>query len=107
MTISPPAKVNLDAGTTSNVTILTSGIDRLVMAIDVEWNEESLFEYFKELKEMAKINDQEIPGSIGKESIYIHLEKQNSMQWRFLMKFFQKSLTQVSHRGRRQRKRTR
>lgn len=67
MTISPPAKVNLGGCKSADVTILTSGFDRLILAVNVNWNDQSLFEYFKGLKEKAKEENKEIPGTIGTE----------------------------------------
>jgi len=61
MTISPPAKVNLGGCERANVTILTSGFDRLILAVNVNWNDQSLFEYFNGLKEKAKENNREFP----------------------------------------------
>jgi hypothetical protein len=54
MTISPPAKVNLGDYNTADVKILTSGFDRLILAVNVNWSDQSLFEYLKGLKEKAK-----------------------------------------------------
>jgi hypothetical protein len=63
MTISPPAKISCeDSG---EFKALASGIDSLVLSIDIEWNEENLFSYLDELKAQAKENNKEQAGVIN------------------------------------------
>jgi len=51
MTISPPSKVKLSSFVPFQ--ILASGIDTLVLAIDVKWKNEIFFEYLKQMKSLA------------------------------------------------------
>jgi hypothetical protein len=52
MTISPPAKVkNTNYG---QVKVLASNIDTLVLAINVEWKNDSFFRYLESMKKIAK-----------------------------------------------------
>ena len=57
MTISPPAKVKLTE--TDVFRVLGSGIDSLVLAIDVEWQNEIFFEYLDQKKALAIQHDQD------------------------------------------------
>ena len=57
-TISPPSKVKNDR--LRPFTVLASGIDTLVLAIDVNWKDESFFQYLAEMKEKAIAEDKEI-----------------------------------------------
>jgi hypothetical protein len=76
MTISPPYKVKIKNINDFKVKILTSGFDRLILSADVKWSDESLFQYFKGLKEKAKADNKETPGSLGKDE---------NMKWLFNM----------------------
>lgn len=57
MTISPPAKVKLSEADAFKV--LGSGIDSLVVAINVKWKSERFFEYLDQMKDLAVQNEQE------------------------------------------------
>ena len=76
MTISPPAKVKLEGK--NHLKILASGIDSLYLTINVEWKEDTLFNYLASSKAEAKTNDQqqtvilEAKNGIGEMPIYIH-----------------------------------
>ena len=63
MTISPPSKVENVPAFPSPV--LASGVDSLDLAIDVIWQDESLFDYLQDMKALAKQEEQEIPVIIG------------------------------------------
>ena len=75
-TISPPDNVNADPPTPFNV--LGSGIDSLVLAIDVTWKDETFFSYLAELKTKAQTNSQDWPGEIEAEK--------GLGKWRFAVK---------------------
>jgi len=57
MTISPPSKVK--SPSISPYQILASGIDTLVLAIDVIWGNESFFEYLAEMKSLSIKDDKD------------------------------------------------
>ncbi|MFC1535456.1 hypothetical protein ACFL7M_19075, partial [Thermodesulfobacteriota bacterium] len=76
MTISPSPKVKVKGERNYDFQVLASGIDRLILAINVKWNDEGLFEYLRELKEKAKEENKECPGQIGNEE---------SLTWYFNM----------------------
>lgn len=63
MTISPPAKV--DRIPTCPASILASGVDTLVLAIDVTWKDESFFEYLQGMKALAQQGEADIAVTIG------------------------------------------
>lgn len=65
LTISPPAKVKIDA--VDGVRVLASGLDTLVLAIDVKWRSDDLFYYLAHLKDEAKEKGKELPGLLGSE----------------------------------------
>ena len=63
MTISPPAKISCEGP--EEFKALASGVDSLVLAIDIEWNEDNLFSYLEELKGQAKARNEEQSGVIN------------------------------------------
>jgi hypothetical protein len=76
-TISPPAKIHCDEP--GEFKVLASGIDTLVLAIDITWNETNFFSYFTQLKEQAKENNEDCAGTI---------KIPDAGEWPFLMKPF-------------------
>ena len=89
MTISPPYNVKIINDTDSSIKILASGFDRLILAVDVKWNDESFFEYLKGLKEKAKENNRETIGLIGKEENtewYFNMNQSGSKGWEWVLK---------------------
>jgi hypothetical protein len=62
-TISPPAKISCDDS--GEFKALASGIDTLVLAIDITWNEPNIFMYLEELKEKAKASNEDCAGTIN------------------------------------------
>ena len=62
-TISPPAKISCDDS--GEFKALTSGVDTLVLAIDITWNESNIFLYLEELKEKAKASNEDCAGTIN------------------------------------------
>ena len=88
MTISPPYNVKIINNIDSSIKILASGFDRLILAVDVKWNDESFFEYLKGLKEKAKENNRETIGSIGKEENmewYFNTNQSDSKGWEWVL----------------------
>ena len=63
MTISPPSNVIPDSR--YPLKILASGVDSLVLAIDVIWEDETFFDYLHEMKAMAKEEDTDIAVTLG------------------------------------------
>ena len=59
MTIRYPSKVKID-----HKNILSSGVDTLVLTLDIEWQDTLLFSYLDELKEKAKNCDGDYPGEL-------------------------------------------
>ncbi|MBN2058924.1 MAG: hypothetical protein JW882_00790, partial [Deltaproteobacteria bacterium] len=73
----------------TDIKILGSGIDSLVMAVDVRWENESLFEYLGELKENAKENNKEFPGSLGPDENmkwYFNMYPSGAKGWEWILK---------------------
>jgi hypothetical protein len=62
MTLSPPSNVKLSEGEAARV--LSHGIDTLVLAINVEWADESTFETLATLKAQAKAKQEECTGLV-------------------------------------------
>ena len=62
MTNSPPAKISCDD--VESFEVLASGVDSLVLSIDIEWNEDNIFLYLEELKEKTKEDKKEQSGVI-------------------------------------------
>jgi hypothetical protein len=62
-TISPPAKISCDDS--GDFKVLASGVDTLVLAIDITWNEPNIFLYLEELKEKAKASNEDCAGIIN------------------------------------------
>ncbi|MFC1535162.1 hypothetical protein ACFL7M_17565 [Thermodesulfobacteriota bacterium] len=60
--------------------VLTSGIDTIVISVDVGWTDRNFFEYLTELKKKAKDQDQELPGMMK--------GIENEDGWLFLLKPF-------------------
>ena len=85
MTISPPAKVKPEEGFSPEV--LASGIDSLVLAINVEWSRDSLFLYLAKMKALAKEKAQQqtvilkARKNIGEMPIYIQPHGTNGYEW--------------------------
>ncbi|MFC1534500.1 hypothetical protein ACFL7M_14175 [Thermodesulfobacteriota bacterium] len=89
MTISPSPKVKVKGERNYDLQVLGSGIDRLILALNVKWNDEGLFEYFKELKEKAKEENKECPGKIGNEESliwYFNMHPSGSRGWEWVLK---------------------
>lgn len=63
VTISPPANVN------SPYKVLSSGIDTLVLAINVLWETDTLFSYLADLKSKAQGQDTEVEGILEAKNI--------------------------------------
>ena len=57
MTISPPSKVKM--ARLKPLQTLAAGFDTIVLAINVNWKNESFFEYLKTMKELAIQEDKE------------------------------------------------
>lgn len=64
MTISPPSKV--DHYISKPLSVLASGVDSLVLTIDVTWEDDSFFEYLTSMKDIAKELDGTVPVILGK-----------------------------------------
>jgi hypothetical protein len=75
MTISPPANVKTTLN--ENFHVLASGIDTLVLAIDVNWQESKLLSYLETLKNDTQVIGTELPGVIR--------NADQSDEWKFIM----------------------
>lgn len=76
MTISPPSKVKSPPG--SSVRVLASGVDSLVLSIDVYWHKKGFLNYLKRRKAEAQLKGKEIQGAIK--------DKDNEIIWPFTVK---------------------
>lgn len=62
MTISPPSNVRLSSDEPARV--LAHGIDSLVLAVDVKWQDEKILEALARLRDESAQEDSEIPGRL-------------------------------------------
>jgi hypothetical protein len=88
MTFSPPSKVNSN-DEHEILRVLTSGVDRLVLSLDIKWENENLFKSLTELKKKAKENNDGYPGSIGKEESFLwkfNISPSGAKGWEWILK---------------------
>lgn len=76
MTISPPSKVKSPPG--NEVRVLASGVDSLVLSIDVYWHKKGFLNYLKRRKAEAQLKGKEVQGAIK--------DKDNEIIWPFTVK---------------------
>lgn len=77
MSITPPAKVNINCNS-KEIRILASGVDTLILSVYLEWNNTEIFQYFNSLKETAR--------TLNVNSIGEILNNETSDRWPFEMK---------------------
>jgi hypothetical protein len=76
MTNSPPSKVKLEQSEPARV--LASGVDSLVLALDVSWANDTTFKRLTELKAKAKLEKEDEPAEL--------IVDDDTSSWRFVVK---------------------